>query len=88
MPETLRKHPPIPILVRTAVKDYIISDSNKVIKKGDMVSIPIWSIHHDEKYYPNPEQFDPMRFYGDNRKLIPKGTYLSFGGGPRVCIGT
>ena len=39
----------------------------------------------DEKYYPNPELFDPERFAEGNK--IPKGAYLPFGDGPRICIG-
>lgn len=47
--------------------------------------MPIYALHHDEKYFPNPEVLDPERFA--EGKQIPKGAYLPFGDGPRICIG-
>lgn len=46
--------------------------------------IPLKAMHMDERYWKNPEQFDPDRFLND--KIVP-GTYLPFGDGPRICIG-
>ena len=40
---------------------------------------------HDEKYYPNPNSFDPAgHFLSDT--FVPS-TFLIFGSGPRNCIG-
>lgn len=49
--------------------------------------IPIYSLHRDPKYYPNPEVFDPERFIEGNKSSRPHGTFLPFGDGPRICIG-
>lgn len=57
------------------------------IEVGQIIGIPIRSIHIDEKYYPDPEKFDPERFSDENKHNIKPGTYLSFGIGPRNCIG-
>lgn len=57
------------------------------IPAGTDLVIPVWSIHHDWRFYPNPEVFDPSRFMGDEKHSRPSGTYLSFGDGPRFCIG-
>lgn len=57
------------------------------MRKGIRVLIPVYSIHHDPKYYPDPERFDPERFSEENIKTRPEGTYLPFGDGPRICIG-
>jgi cytochrome P450 len=57
------------------------------IGKGHVVVINTYGMHHDARYFPDPERFDPERFSPENEKLIPKYAYIPFGGGPRVCIG-
>ena len=57
------------------------------MKKGEFVWIPIYALHHDPKYYPDPSRFDPERFSDDNKASIDPVTYLPFGIGPRNCIG-
>lgn len=44
-------------------------------------------IHMDEKFYPNPEVFDPERFSDENKHKIQPFTFMPFGMGPRNCIG-
>ncbi|KAF7422756.1 hypothetical protein PC9H_010914 [Pleurotus ostreatus] len=59
------------------------------IPKGTIVSINMWSIHHDPENYPNPFAFDPDRFMKDG-KLNPDvldPTSVAFGLGRRVCPG-
>lgn len=45
--ETLRLHPPLPILSRECSEDCEFNDREIVIKKGSTVWIPIYSIHRD-----------------------------------------
>lgn len=54
---------------------------------GQLVAISVHGIHHDEKYYPNPDEFDPERFTPENIAARPSFTYIPFGDGPRMCIG-
>lgn len=49
--------------------------------------IPIWAVHHDERWYPNARAFEPERWADDRANAVPRYAYLPFGGGPRVCIG-
>nr|AYE56766.1 beta-amyrin 28-oxidase-like [Coffea canephora] len=43
--------------------------------------------HRDANLFPEPTKFDPSRFdEGGDHTLIPF-SYVSFGGGPRMCIG-
>ena len=85
--ETLRKYPPVQRLERTATQSYQIPNTSIVINKGDVVYVPVYAIHHDEEYYPDPEKFIPERFLPENRHKIKPFTYLPFGSGPRNCIG-
>lgn len=88
--ETLRKWPTATLTDRQNNKDYVFDDERGlkfVIEKGNTLWFPILAIHHDPKYYPNPEQFDPERFNDENQSRLTPGTYLPFGAGPRNCIG-
>lgn len=85
--ETLRRYPILNTQMRKCVKDYKIPNTNLVIPAGVAILIPVDAIHNDEKYFENPEKFDPERFTEENvKKQIPY-TYLPFSEGPRICIG-
>ena len=83
--ETLRMYPPAARLDRVASNDYEYEGIK--IKKGQVIGVPIYAIHHDPTIYPNPEQFDPNRFSEENKKSRESVAYLPFGAGPRNCIG-
>jgi cytochrome P450 family 6 len=85
--ETLRKYPPATILSRECTKVYKIPGTNVVLEKGMTTIIPVLALHHDPKYYPDPERFDPERFNEDEKKKRHHYVYLPFGEGPRICIG-
>nr|CAD7434716.1 unnamed protein product [Timema monikensis] len=85
--ETLRIHPPSPNLTRTCTDSYNVPGTKYTIQKGDVIIIPSVGLHHDPKYFPNPDKFDPERFSEENKNLRPKYAYLPFGEGPRICIG-
>lgn len=82
--ETLRKYSVAILLTRTCVKDYKIPGTNKIIEIGVEVMIPMFSLHRDEKYYENPNVFDPDRFNEENsagknylnRPYYPFGMYF------------
>ncbi|XP_058837431.1 probable cytochrome P450 9f2 [Topomyia yanbarensis] len=89
--EALRKWPPGIVADRFCTRDYLYDDgagTRFVIEKDRTIWIPTIAIHHDPKYYPNPEKFDPERFNEANRLKIDAGAYLPFGVGPRNCIGS
>lgn len=88
--ETLRKWPPVGVLDRISNKPIVLNNKGRAvhIDAGQGFMIPVYAIHRDEKYYPNAEQFDPERFNEENSKTIKTGTYMPFGLGPRVCIGS
>ncbi|CAB3366382.1 Hypothetical predicted protein [Cloeon dipterum] len=85
--ETLRIYTPVGALARECTKRYTIPDSDVQIDIGDIINIPIYGLHQDPKYFPNPEVFNPDRFTEEAKKTRPAFTYLPFGEGPRQCIG-
>jgi cytochrome P450 len=85
--ETLRKYPPLLVLARTSQKEYILGEKGLVLDPETEIQIPVYAIHHNPEYYPDPETFDPKRFLPQNRDQIKPFTYLPFGAGPRNCIG-
>ncbi len=44
-------------------------------------------IMKDEKYFSNPEKFDPEHFSPEKKAERSPYTFLAFGQGPRNCIG-
>lgn len=87
--ETLRKYPILPMLNRTCVREYVIPGTNQIIEKGVEVYIPVLGIQRDEKYFPEPNRFNPDRWMNDGNitdtgRKVP---ILTFGDGPRNCIG-
>lgn len=84
--ETLRLHPPAPIIDRVATKDYVIPGTNVLIEKGTPVYAVLTGIHFDPNYFPDPLRFDPDRFSDERKADILPYTYMPFGDGPRVCI--
>ncbi|XP_015595388.1 probable cytochrome P450 6a13 isoform X1 [Cephus cinctus] len=85
--ETLRKYPTIPMITREVTKSYTIPGTDIVLPVGLKCLLPIYAIHRDPKYYPDPERFDPERFNDEVKRERPAHTFLPFGGGPRFCLG-
>lgn len=85
--EVMRLYSPSPgLLARRALEDVRIGDY--LLPKGSVVSIMTVIPHHDARWFPQPERFDPSRFDSAAGHEIPRGAYLPFGAGPRVCIGS
>ncbi|XP_062129183.1 probable cytochrome P450 6w1 [Drosophila sulfurigaster albostrigata] len=57
------------------------------VPSGMPFYVSILAIQRDEKYWPDPEKYDPDRFAPENRDKINMDAYLPFGIGPRNCIG-
>lgn len=84
--ETLRLFPVFPLFMRECESDVKLTN-NKVLPAGSMALISPYSIQRDERYWEEPNKFDPDRFLTDDKVKIYPYAYLAFGGGPRNCIG-
>ncbi len=83
--ETLRLYPPAYILFRTATRDVELGGYR--IPEGTNVTLPQFFVHTDERWYDDPETFDPDRWTDELEAERPEYAYFPFGGGPRHCIG-
>nr|XP_042123640.1 cytochrome P450 3A11-like isoform X4 [Peromyscus maniculatus bairdii] len=83
--ETLRLYPNANRIYRACKQDVEID--GVFILKGFLVMVPIYALHHDPEYWPEPEEFRPERFSKENKGNINPYVYLPFGNGPRNCIG-
>ena len=85
--EALRIFPSAPAIERRVLENYTFKKNGIKVPKGGIVTLPIWHMHHDSKYWDQPAKFDPDRFLPENRSRIVPYSYIPFGGGPRSCIG-
>ena len=83
--ETLRMYPSIPMIGRTISEDVTIKGVR--IPAGTIASCSFYSLHRDEKSFPDPEVFDPDRFLLENSAGRHAYAYLPFSAGSRNCIG-
>ncbi|KAL9702162.1 hypothetical protein quinque_005680 [Culex quinquefasciatus] len=85
--ETLRLYPAVPVLERKSSQSYKIPDTDVTIPKGTKIHIPVFAIHRDPQLYPKPLKFNPDRFLPEEAAKRHPNSFLTFGDGPRVCIG-
>lgn len=83
--EAMRLYPPAWALGRRAIKECEIM--GYTIPKDAVVLVSQWTMHRDERYWPEPLKFDPDRFTEEAKAKRPKFAYFPFGSGPRTCIG-
>jgi len=82
--EVLRLYPPITFIPRVAERATRIG--NKRVKRGAMIMISPWTAHRNHLLWKNPDRFNPQRFDAAEQ-ASDEGTHMSFGVGPRVCVG-
>jgi len=84
--ETLRLYPPaIGIFSREAREQ--IELGGYEIPAGSIVYAFSYVTHRDQRWFAEPERFDPERFLGEKEKTVSPFAYFPFGAGPRACIG-
>jgi cytochrome P450 len=83
--EVLRLYPPAWIGPRRAVRDFEFG--GYTIPEGAYVNYCSWASHRIPEVFPEPEAFIPERFERERKAALPRGAYVPFGGGQRICIG-
>ena len=85
--ECLRMYALTP-LERQTTKPYKLHYGNRefTIPKGMIVTVPV-GFMKDEKYFKNPDKFEPENFSPENKSARGPYAFSGFGQGPRNCIG-
>lgn len=83
--EALRLYPPAAILfTRRALQDITVGPWT--VPKGQLIAFTPYAIQRDARWFKSPDEFKPERFLPGARE-VPRGAWMPFGTGPRVCIG-
>jgi cytochrome P450 len=83
--ETLRMYPPAWIGARKSIESFEFA--GQTVPGGAYVNYSSWVSHHLPHVFPEPDEFRPERFTPEAKAALPKGAYVPFGGGSRICIG-
>ncbi len=83
--ETLRLYPPAWIGPRRAVREFEFA--GHTVPGEAYVNYSSWASHRLPEVFPDPEAFIPERFTPERKAALPRGGYIPFGGGQRICIG-
>lgn len=83
--EAMRLYPPAYIIGRQAERD--VELAGVPVPAGAFVFVNILGMQRRAEYFADPERFDPDRFAPEREKQMPRGAYLPFASGPRVCVG-
>ena len=93
--ETLRLWPPAWMFTRRVLEPFVLVD--RTVAAGTMCLVSPALLHRDPRWWPEPERFRPDRWlrsrpgepcrFDAKAPGQPRGAYLPFGAGPRMCIG-
>lgn len=88
--EAMRLYPPVAaVMTRRLTRE--VSVGGVRLPARTLVRVTPWLLHRDPRWWPQPLAFQPGRFLpsstGQAPHEIPRGAYIPFGLGPRVCLG-
>ncbi|WP_338639881.1 cytochrome P450 [Burkholderia pyrrocinia] len=83
--ETLRLYPSAPILISRRASRPVALGAWQFPART-LFMLPLQLMQRDPRWFPEPDAFRPERF-ADDAPALPRGAYMPFGTGPRVCLG-
>ncbi len=83
--ESMRLYPPAWVSDRVALGDDTFNDFK--YPAGTVLVLYYFGLHRNEKYWDDPDAFNPERFMQSSSKEKSKNYFHPFGSGPRMCIG-
>jgi cytochrome P450 len=84
--EALRLYPPAWVISRRAVEqDEVLGYT---IPAGALIIISPYVVHRRPDFWEDAQKFIPARFSAEAESKRHRFSYIPFGGGPRLCIGS
>jgi cytochrome P450 len=83
--ESMRLYPPVWTMGRSVENDYSVGEY--IIPAGSSILMSQYVMHHNPRYYEEPNQFNSDRWTEEFKSHLPRFCYFPFGGGIRGCIG-
>jgi len=81
--ESMRLYPPVYAMFRDPAEP--VTFDGYTVPEGATIMLSQWAMHRSERFWDDPEGFDPDRWVGDDDRS--RFAYFPFGAGPRHCIG-
>ncbi|KAH7161004.1 cytochrome P450 [Dactylonectria macrodidyma] len=86
--ETMRLRPPLAYpLQRLVVSPEGVMIAGHHVKPGTVVAVSPYTIHRNKTLYPNPDEFNPDRWFDPAQTENLKRYNIVFSQGPRQCLG-
>jgi len=82
----MRMFPSVPMLGRQTVRETELGNG-LILPAGSQITLHVFDIHRNPKYWDSPEEFRPERFLSENSKDRHTYAYIPFSAGQRNCIG-
>ncbi len=83
--EALRLYPPLWSIARQAIGEVEIG--GYTIPAGSVIILSQYVTQRDQRFFPDPDRFDPLRWTPEEQAARPKYCYFPFSAGSRQCIG-
>jgi len=83
--ETLRLYPPAYVVPRVCAEPMTLGGYK--VAAGAEVWLWIYMMHHDARWFEEPERFRPERFLPAAEAARRPNTFIPFGAGSRACVG-
>ncbi len=83
--EVLRLYPPVPMMVRENLRPEEFRGTR--IRPGGQIVLSPWHLHRNDRFWPDPDAFDPGRWQTPGGRAAAREAYMPFSAGPRVCTG-
>jgi cytochrome P450 len=83
--ETMRLYPPAYVIPRVCAEPMELGGYR--IQPGAEVWMWVYFMHHDARWFDEPERFRPERFTPEAEAHRRPNTFIPFGAGSRACVG-